>query len=190
MIELISNSSHDWLSCYIIKLNITDQDSLDLEIKRFLTTTIANSQLTILIILQQEDEEGNKIELLNYLQFEIYKQSSKDIVVSIMTIPKGCDFSILLSSQLNQIDDIIKDILKLDLSIALDVVNKEKLIFLMLNIPNLLPYLEQQQQRQDDHFTIEELFQNFVKHHNSIKNILLSNELREWHHQLSKDIRR
>ena len=38
----------------------------------------------------------------------------------------------------------------------------------MLNIPNLLSYLEEQQGY--DKISIEELFENFVKHHNSIKN--------------------
>ena len=46
-----------------------------------------------------------------------------------MTITQDSNLSVMLSSQLKQIDDIVKDILKLDLSIALDVVNKEKLIF-------------------------------------------------------------
>ena len=72
-----------------------------------------------------------------------------------MTITQDSNLSVMLSSQLKQIDDIVKDILKLDLSIALDVVNKEKLIFLMLNIPNLLSYLEEQQGY--DKISIEEL---------------------------------
>lgn len=183
MIELVSNSNHDWLSCYIIKLIITSQEELDLEINQFLTTTIVNSQLTLLIILHHEEEEGDNdsitdLQLLNYLQFEIYKQIGNDIIVSIMTITQDSNLSAMLSSQLKQIDDIVQYILKLDLSIALDVVNEEKLIFLMLNIPNLLPYLEEQQGY--DEISIEELFENFVKHHNSIKKIMLSNELKEY----------
>lgn len=182
MIELVSNSNHDWLSCYIIKLIITSQEELDLEINQFLTTTIVNSQLTLLIILHHEKEGDNDsitdLQLLNYLQFEIYKQIGNDIIVSIMTITQDSNLSAMLSSQLKQIDDIVQDILKLDLSIALDVVNEEKLIFLMLNIPNLLPSLEEQQGY--DEISIEELFENFVKHHNSIKKIMLSNELKEY----------
>ena len=41
-----------------------------------------------------------------------------------MTITQDSNLSAMLSSQLKQIDDIVQDILKLDLSIALDVVNK------------------------------------------------------------------
>ena len=94
-----------------------------------------------------------------------------------MTITQDSNLSVMLSSQLKQIDDIVKDILKLDLSIALDVVNKEKLIFLMLNIPNLLSYLEEQQGY--DKISIEELLKislNIIIR----SKIMLSNELKEY----------
>ena len=94
-----------------------------------------------------------------------------------MTITQDSNLSAMLSSQLKQIDDIVQDILKLDLSIALDVVNEEKLIFLMLNIPNLLPYLEEQQGY--DEISIEELLKISLNIIIQSK-IMLSNELKEY----------
>ena len=94
-----------------------------------------------------------------------------------MTITQDSNLSVMLSSQLKQIDDIVQDILKLDLSIALDVVNEEKLIFLMLNTPNLLPYLEEQQGY--DKISIEELLKISLNIIIQSK-IMLSNELKEY----------
>ena len=99
-------------------------------------------------------------DVFNYIQLKIINSAKKCIIVSFIN---GT-----MSDRLSTIDKILKIIDSMQINIEFDDVSKDKLAYLMLNIPGFIECLEQ-----DYEESIETAFESFVKQNNSIKEIIL-----------------
>ncbi|RLV91093.1 hypothetical protein JA1_004102 [Spathaspora sp. JA1] len=151
MITLISNSVHDWLSAYIIK--VTPDHKLDQDIDNFLNVTVSAPLALVIIVPTDPSFDA---QLFNYFQLKIL-QSDKDIILSYMN--KSLEY------QTKLLDTLVKSVAKMDLSTEFNL-TKEKLTFLMLNLPQFVDGL----QGDVDDMVTE--FEEYVAKFNSIREIV------------------
>ena len=99
---------------------------------------------------------------MGYIQYNPIKiiNNNKQIIVLFI---KGS-----IIEQTRRINGFIQLIDELILNIDFEDISKEKLAFLMLNIPGFMEYLELNQHEE----SLESTFQKFVLHNNSIKKII------------------
>lgn len=150
MLQIHSTSTYSWLSIYIITVELHNQS--DEELLKLINETIKPPGIIIL-------NQSYSWDIFNTIQLKIINNNKQIIVLFI----KGS-----IIEQTRRINGFVQLIDELILNIDFEDISKEKLAFLMLNIPGFMEYLELNQHEE----SLESTFQKFVLHNNSIKKII------------------
>ncbi|RCK66120.1 hypothetical protein Cantr_01875 [Candida viswanathii] len=155
MIQLISTATQTWLNTFVITLTLDQHASTELTDMLAHAMTAPGHHTPSLLVLAQPYAR----DVFEFVQCHVLR-SGKTIAVLFMNGES-------VSGQLRAIERFVRDI---EERAALDVgfaeVPKERLAFLMLNVPRFMGYLE-------ECGSIEDAFERFVLLSNSIKKIVL-----------------
>ncbi|RCK62563.1 hypothetical protein Cantr_08829 [Candida viswanathii] len=156
MIQLISTSTQTWLSIYVITLTLDQHASTELTdmLAHVITAPRHHHSPSLLVLAQPYARD-----VFEFVQCHVLR-SGKTIAVLFMNGES-------VSGQLSAIERFVRDVEeRVTLDVGFAEVPKERLAFLMLNVPGFMRYLE-------ECGSIEDAFERFVLLNNSIKKIVL-----------------